>query len=171
MANDIIVEWDDSYSVGIKVIDKQHKRLIELTNKLYKNCVSDNEKTAIDSVFLDVIHEIIDYVNYHFGIEEKVMGKVNYPEYTTHKQIHTIFTQKILNKAEEFSLGKDNDSPFFVYDLISFVYYLRDWVLHHIAGTDKKLGTYLVEMKRKGALQNIVLKTKKDVETNRIQIR
>ncbi|MCL2155729.1 MAG: bacteriohemerythrin [Leptospirales bacterium] len=171
MTNDTIVEWHDSYSVGIKLIDEQHKKLIELTNKLYNSCASDNEKIESDSIFFNAFNEIVDYVNYHFSIEEKVMERINYPEYKMHKQIHMIFTNKVLSKAEGFNLGKTNNSLYFTYNLISFVYYLRDWVLNHIAATDKRLGVHLLEMKRSGALQQIVLKTRKGVVTNRVQVR
>jgi hemerythrin len=28
-----MIEWDDKYSVGVSVIDKQHKKLIDIINK------------------------------------------------------------------------------------------------------------------------------------------
>ena len=159
MANKIIIEWNDSYSIGIKVIDDQHMKLIELTNKLFDSCLSGHERTKFDSIFLDIIHEIIAYVSYHFGAEEKVMERSNYPEYKIHKQEHANFAKEILNKVEEFKLCKVNPS-------LSFVYYLKNWVFSHVAVSDRKLGTYLGEMKRNGAFQHIVLGTKKDVKTN-----
>ena len=161
---EVIVSWHSSYSVGVKLIDEQHMKLIKLTNKLFNSCMAGQERTRVDSVFLGVIHEVVDYVDYHFNTEERVMERVNYPEYKMHKQEHMTFVRNVLAKVEEFNLGKTNTS-------LSFVYYLRDWVLHHIAVNDKKLGTYLVEMKRKGDLQQIILKTKRDVETNRITVR
>jgi hypothetical protein len=43
--------------------------------------------------------------------------------------------------------------------------------LHHIAVSDKKLGSYLVVLKRGGQLHNMTLKVKKDEATNRVIIR
>jgi len=163
MAVEVIVTWQDSYSVGIKLIDEQHMKLIKLTNKLFDSCMSGHERSKSESIFLDVIQEVIDYVGYHFGTEEKIMEKINYPAYKMHKQEHMNFIKEVLIKVEEFRFGKINTA-------LSFVYYLRDWVLHHIAVNDKKLGNYLLEMKRKGELQQIVLKVKKNEETNKLQI-
>ena len=141
MTENAIVKWHSSFSVGIDIIDEQHMKLIELTNKLYNSCTSDEGKTKSDSIFLDVIHEIIDYVNYHFTTEEKVMNKSNYPECQLHKQQHEDFAKEVLAKVEEFNLHKINASP-------SFVHYLKDWVLNHIAVSDKKMGEHLLEINR-----------------------
>ena len=155
--NDTIVTWSSSYSVGVKTIDDQHKKLIKLTNKLFASCMAGNERVRLfkyssNSIFLKVIHEAVDYVSYHFGAEEKIMEKVNYPEYMMHKQEHSSFVHEILGKVDEFKAGKNN-AP------LSFVHYLKDWVLQHIAVSDKKLGTYLLEMHKNGTLLQI-LKTK-----------
>ena len=163
MAENTIVKWQSSYSIGIKLIDEQHMKLIDLTNKLFNSCMSGNERTKSDSIFLSIIHEIKDYTDYHFSTEERIMQKINYPEYKIHKQEHWTFVRKVLKKVEEFNFGKIN-TP------LSLAYYLRDWVLHHIAVNDKKLGNYLLEMKRRGALQQIVLRAKRNAETNKIQI-
>ncbi|MCL2025732.1 MAG: bacteriohemerythrin [Leptospirales bacterium] len=141
MAKSAIVEWDDAYSIGIELIDEQHIKLIELTNKLYTSCALDQEKTKSDTIFLDVIHEIIDYVTYHFTTEERAMRKNNYPGYKIHKQEHENFAKEVLAKVEEFNLRKINSS-------LSFVHYLKDWVLNHIAVNDKKMGAYLLEINR-----------------------
>lgn len=163
MAGNIIVEWQNSYSVGVKVIDEQHMKLIQLTNKLFASCMSGHERNKADSIFLKVIHEVIDYVGYHFGTEEKVMERIDYPEYKIHKQEHMDFVKEVLIKVEDFNFGKMNTA-------LSFVYYLRDWVLRHIAVSDKKLGAHIVEMKKSGGLQQIVLKVKKDKATNKVSI-
>ena len=163
MEDKVIVTWQNSYSVGIKTIDEQHMKLIKLTNKLFGSCMSGSERTRANSIFLSIVHEVIDYVGYHFSTEEKVMEKINYPAYKEHKQAHMNFVKEVLTKVEEFNFSKVNTS-------LSFVYYLRDWVLRHVAVSDKKLGVYLLEMSKRGELQQIVLKVKKNGETNKLQI-
>ncbi|MCL2025714.1 MAG: hypothetical protein FWG92_02785 [Leptospirales bacterium] len=75
MTNNIIIEWNNSHSIGIKAIDRQHMKLVELTNKLFGSCLSGQEKTKFSSIFLNSIHEIIAYVSYHFSTEEKIMDR------------------------------------------------------------------------------------------------
>ena len=163
MVGEVIVKWQNSYSVGIKLIDEQHMKLIRLTNKLFNSCMLGNERTKFQSVFLSVVHELVDYVGYHFTTEERVMERINYPGYKMHKHEHTSFAKNVLKKVEEFNQNNINTS-------LSFVYYLRDWVLRHIAVSDKHLGAYLLDMKRRGDLQQIILKAKRNVETNTIHV-
>ena len=157
-----IVVWQNSYSVGIKLIDDQHKELIKLTNKLFASCMANREHSR--TVFLDTVSDAVDYVGYHFSTEEKVMERVNYPEYGQHKQEHADFAREVFTKVEEFNAGR-------VIAPISFVYFLRDWILHHIAVNDKKVGNYLLELRKSGELQKISVQVKKDIVTNRLQIR
>jgi len=163
MAGEGIVQWHDSYSVGIKVIDEQHKKLIALTNKLFDSCMSGHERTKASSKFIAVVHEVVDYVGYHFSTEEKIMGRIKYPDYKIHKKEHANFAKDVLIKVDEFNAGKVNTS-------LSFVYYLRDWVLQHIAVNDKKLGKYLQEMRQNGDLEQIVVNVKKDAVITKLQV-
>ena len=159
-----IVVWQNSFSVGMKLIDEQHQELIKFTNRLFASCMQGQERSRSKSIFLDIIHECVDYVGYHFGTEEKVMERVNYPDYKEHKKEHTEFVREVFNQVEEFNSRKRNAS-------LAFVYFLRDWVLHHIAVSDKKMGDYILGMQKSGALHKITLKVKKDKVTHRVQIR
>ena len=161
MAANTIVTWQNSYSVGIKLIDDQHKVLIRLTNRLFVNCMAGRERTR--DAFLDTVREAIDYVGYHFGTEEKVMDRINYPDYAKHKMEHADFVREVYDKVDEYKAGK-------LMAPLSFVYFLRDWVLLHIAVSDKKLGGYLKLMHKNGELQKITLKVKEDKATKRVEI-
>jgi len=146
MSEKRLVQWQDSYSVGVKQIDEHHMKLIRLTNKLFSSCMAGNTKGR--DTFLEIIHEAVEYTGYHFGIEEKIMRRISYPDFVKHKQEHTDFVREVYTKVEEFKTGK-------ILVPLQFVYFLRDWVLHHIAVCDKKLGKYLLLIKRNGHLQNL----------------
>ena len=161
MQEKTVVQWQNSYSVGIKIVDEQHMELINLTNKLFNDCMEGQEQAT--SSFLVTIHEAVDYVGYHFSTEEKIMERVNYPDFANHKNEHADFVREVIKKVAEFNSGKAS-TP------VTFVYYLKDWVLQHIAVCDKKMGDYLIAMHRNGELQNITLKAKKDKTTDRLYI-
>jgi len=156
-----VVQWQNSYSVGIRLVDEQHMELIRLTNKLFSNCLAGQDRSK--STFLDTIHEAVDYTGYHFGTEEKIMERIHYPDMYRHKKEHADFVREVFTKVDDFKAGKLLTS-------LSFVYFLRDWVLHHIAVSDKKLGEYLMSMRRSGELQRMTLRVKKDMRTDRVQI-
>ena len=162
MANTMAVQWQNSYSVGIRLVDEQHKELIRLTNRLFANCMAGQERSK--NSFLDIIHEVVDYTGYHFGTEEKIMERVRYPSLLLHKREHTNFVREVYEKVDELKSGKKTVP-------IAFAYFLRDWVLEHIAVSDRKMGEYLLAMKRCGELQKVTLKVKKDLATERMLIR
>ena len=84
----------------------------------------------------------MDYTGYHFGTEEKIMERINYPEYSRHKKEHVDFVREVFIKVDDFKAGK-------ILTPLAFVYFLRDWVLQHIAVSDKIMGMYLLALKKK----------------------
>ena len=151
MASNEIVTWQKSYSVSIPLIDYQHMELVKLTNKLYRSCLRG--KDASKDVFMEVLRGAVGYVGYHFSTEEKIMDRVKYPDFGTHKREHTDFVREVLKTVEELSKNTSINP-------INFVMYLKEWVLTHIAVSDFALGQHLVNLKKTGALDNMTLKVK-----------
>lgn len=136
------VDWEERYAVGIAVIDEQHKELLKLTNGLYEACCQGDDIAR--SQFQGVVHSMVDYVKFHFTTEEQIMERVNYPELAEHKREHESFIRKIFEGVKAFESGKS-----FVPN--TFVRYLRDWVLTHIAMSDRKYTEYILRVKKGGA--------------------
>ena len=148
-----VVQWHNSYSVGIKLVDEQHMKLIDLTNKLFQNCLESREQYT--KVFLDTIHDAVDYIGYHFSTEELIMKRINYPDLVAHKKEHTEFVREFLSRANEFNSDNKMNTP------LAFVYFLKDWVLRHIAVCDKKMGDYIITMHKSGELKKLFPNSKK----------
>jgi hemerythrin len=140
----VLVEWNERYSVGIPKIDEQHKELLRLTNELYASCLKDNDDDA-KARFKSTIGAIVNYVSEHFGAEERLFQRIKYPRYAEHKQEHDNFVKKVLEQVKEFSDGKN-----FVPN--NFVRFLKDWILSHIAMSDKLYSEYIFKLKREGKL-------------------
>jgi hemerythrin len=138
-----IVEWDARYTIGIPIIDEQHKKLIDMTNVLYMACRKGDDAAKV--YFKKVVREAVDYVRFHFTTEEKILERINYPDLVSHKKEHEDFIKEILRQVQLFHEGKK-----FVPNL--FVRYLRDWVLTHIALSDKQYAEYLMSLKKQGVL-------------------
>jgi hemerythrin len=138
-----IVEWDERYALGIPLIDSQHKKLIEITNKLYMGCLKGDEAAKL--YFMKAVREAVDYVKYHFAAEEKLFERIGYPAAADHKKQHEEFIKEILREIGTFKEGRK-----FVPNM--FVRYLRDWILTHIAVSDKLYADYI---KNRGAYTNM----------------
>lgn len=147
-----LIEWSDRYRIGIPLIDEQHKKLIDMTNELYIGCLGGDE--AAEAYFLKTVHDAVDYVRFHFTTEERLLERINYPDIVGHKKEHENFVREILQQVQAFQEGKK-----FVPNV--FVRYLRDWVLTHIAVSDKLYAAYLVEMKKQEVLFSSSLKVQR----------
>ena len=144
--NTEIVSWDDHFNTGIKLIDDQHKELVNLTNELYQACLSGTE--AVGPAFKEVMARMVDYVRLHFTAELEILTRIKYPNLQEHKIQHDAMIKQILGAANEFSGGKK-----FVPH--QFVRTLKDWIFGHIAVYDKSYASFVAIQKSKGLLSDI----------------
>ena len=143
MPEELFIVWEERYAIGIPKVDEQHKKLLGLTNELYEACRKGDE--AARARFKDAIHSTVDYVKFHFSDEEKILEGVKYPKIAEHKKEHESFVRQVFEEVRAFEAGKT-----FVPN--AFVRYLRDWILTHIAMTDKQYADYIFKLKKEGAL-------------------
>lgn len=70
-----MIEWIDKYKTGIELIDKQHKELFRLFNRIYELY---NNEFIIDKYdqIITAIEELKSYTKYHFEAEEEYMVSI-----------------------------------------------------------------------------------------------
>jgi hemerythrin len=127
------VFWDDSYSVGFELIDNQHRQLIEMTNELFQGCARGH--TAADLAFMKTIRGAVEYAQTHFFTEEKYMKQAEYPGLDAHKKEHESFVATVREAVRSFEEGKSQP--------VALARFLKNWLLTHIAQSDKKYAPYL----------------------------
>jgi len=76
--------WDPEYSVEVKEIDKQHKKIFEILERLH--VAIRDERT--DEFITDIIEQLVSYSIYHFKTEEKYFDKFDYKYTKQHKAQH-----------------------------------------------------------------------------------
>ena len=123
------IKWKDEYSVNIAEIDKQHKKLFELAERVYTMANLDDDYDDYDEI-MDVLKELKDYTVYHFGYEEQLMDKYGYERTEAHKIEHHFVVKKI-QKFE--SRDVDDMQKETILDLLAFV---SDWIAGHILKED-----------------------------------
>ncbi|WP_038055161.1 bacteriohemerythrin [Thermodesulfobacterium hydrogeniphilum] len=126
----MLIEWNEQLVTGIKEVDTQHQKLISLINELYEALIQKKEKEVLDRI----LRELVDYTNYHFKTEERLMDENKCPEKEVHKKAHEFFKSKI----KELIRKKEEDYASF--ELFKF---LKNWLITHILVMDKKLGCFL----------------------------
>lgn len=119
--------WDDKFSVGVREIDEQHKRLIGMINELHDGMKSGGGKAVV----APILKRLVDYTLYHFSTEERYMSQHRYPGELAHKAEHKKFTDKVMDFHQKFDAGTAAVS-------LELMTFLKGWLTDHIMGTDKK---------------------------------
>jgi hemerythrin len=132
----VLVEWSDNFSVKNKLIDAQHKELLRFTNELYTACQTGGFNERIS--FIRAVQNAVNYTREHFSTEEKLMLLKNYPEYARHKSEHDTFVAEVLRQIKQLDHIQEIKGE-------SFVHFLKDWILNHIAVSDKKYIPYIAD--------------------------
>jgi hemerythrin len=124
--SDDFMPWKDSYKLGIRSVDSDHRTLFELVNN-FERSVRKKESTAQISVTIDALE---NYVAEHFDREEKYLAAARYPGLGVHKAMHRDLKQDIQDYKYDF-LDMPED-----FDTGEFLNFLRDWLKDHIQSED-----------------------------------
>lgn len=126
------IEWQDSFSVGNVLMDAHHRIFLETINEFSESPdKNDHDATKKRIEFL------LEYAAMHLGAEEKLMRQANYPELDEHKAVHDAFVRQLLSVKESF----DKDPNAVTADHVMKI--MQDWLVNHIAGSDKRYMPYL----------------------------
>ncbi len=124
------IEWESSFSVNVPEIDEQHKKWIKIINELHDVMVDGNLKEVIEAPG-KALTEMRDYTRHHFLSEEEFMKKINYPDFSSHKQIHDKFYVEVNQLYLDVTEGKTVLNT----ETMSM---LTTWLRDHILKEDKK---------------------------------
>lgn len=123
-----LIEWSDSFSVGVADIDHEHKSLIELINQLYASLGEGASAEDIEDFF----GEIYAHISAHFALEEKIMREHNYHEYEAHKNEHERLLEDIRDMMDEYSHSTSIDEQ-------NLSMRLKNWFGEHFKTMDSRL--------------------------------
>lgn len=116
--------WSEQFSVGIEVIDQQHRKILEYINQL------DDINSGIQSnrEIGRLIDALIDHTIYHFNFEEKIQEEAGYPYINAHRRLHVQFAKRLTGFQTRVAEGEDISG-----ELESF---LTSWLLDHLKHDD-----------------------------------
>lgn len=158
-----ITEWDKKFELGVNSIDKEHKQLFTIVEKLL-NMIENQDKSEF------AFREGIKYLNHHtiehFAHEEEYMRSINYGDYEMHKRIHDDFRTVTLPALEtELNEMHYSDSS-----VRHFVGVVIGWLMSHtitadmaIVGKNVKKWTNIPKEKHMDALEQSVVQTCYDI--------
>jgi hemerythrin-like metal-binding protein len=119
------IEWNAELELGIKKVDIQHRKLIQIINEL-NDAMHDGhgrEKVA------ETLKELYLYTLCHFQEEEAQFSAVPYRDIEGHKKQHAFFVEKLAALQKKC----DEDPTAVSLEVMDF---LKSWLVHHIRTVD-----------------------------------
>jgi hemerythrin-like metal-binding protein len=123
------IAWKSFYTVNHPVLDAEHKQIIEYVNELYVAMNSPMDSEAKKRV----LERLVQYTQTHFDHEEKFMREVDYPDLAVHKALHDDMRRRTIGLRTHLTSVTARD----------VLVFLKDWLLDHIQGEDKKYASYV----------------------------
>ena len=125
--------WTQNLSVGISMIDDQHKMWFQKAEALFEAGKNNRAKEYVGELldFLD------DYTKKHFADEEKYMLSIKYPGYQEQKAAHTAFIAQLNKIKSDYNTSGGN-----LLVILNANQMILDWLTKHISNMDKKIGEH-----------------------------
>lgn len=92
------VEWQDRFNIGVDFIDREHRKLFSIVNKLF---AYDGNDSKSQWAYQEGIKFFKGHAMKHFAEEEVYMASINYEGYDRHRHLHDTFRRKTLPEIEK----------------------------------------------------------------------
>lgn len=128
--------WDDTLSIGIGNIDRQHKEIL--------NCISEllffMKQNKSKKVILKAFDDTEKFISRHFKEEEAIQKQYKYPKYKTIVKEH----KNVLSELDKLKGLVENGSmsPLFVANTYQKMF---NGYRRHILELDKEFGEFLLK--------------------------
>lgn len=128
----VLMRWSDDLSVGVTTVDNQHRKLVDLVNRLHAALM----RGAANTEATGILNELVQYTVTHFKYEEEIHQRTGYPEAAAHKASH----EQLVARIGELMKGLEAGTAAIGVDLMEF---LKHWLINHIQKEDKRFGPHI----------------------------
>jgi hemerythrin len=122
-------------------IDAHHQTLFAMANEI----MFSEELAQSQGLFRRAVTFLVSYLEYHFASEELAMLQGSY----NRRRFHSAFHDHIRREAQDIASRMNHDAHFEETRRAIF-FLLEDWIVYHVADSDRQLATYLGEHSPKG---------------------
>ncbi len=126
------IVWDESFSVGVEVLDKQHKQIVGIINRL----IDEPGEGFGPKEVARILDDLTKFAHYHFQTEEHLLAEYGYPDIQTQQEEHKEFRTELSNLCAG-SMKNYAIIP------INVLLYLKEWWEDHILVKDMKYRPFL----------------------------
>ncbi len=108
-----LIEWKSEFSLGVPLVDNEHREMIDLVNQLHQKVKSQEQDAGI----VDFLEDLYACAAKHFAHEELMMQSRRYSAFEHHQADH----QRLLN------------------ELTSMMFEVQDGMLNNIEAMTERL--------------------------------
>jgi len=134
----VLVEWQEVMSVGVEVLDRDHRSLFAMLNEAY-DALQDG---TVATPLAPLLDRLVLYTHDHFAREEALMADCGYPDLVAHRGEHDQLTARVRELRER--LAGDTVESLSPELLVLF----KTWLTSHIRISDLQYKPYLVAWTR-----------------------
>ena len=127
-----LLTWSNKHSVGVQILDDQHRQLIGILNELHAAMLKGQAQLIAGPLLDNLLNCTLD----HFSTEERMMSEARFSGLTEHRAKHLELAEKVGDYVIRYRKG---DSTIYV-QLLTF---LRDWLSSHMQEEDQEYGPSL----------------------------
>jgi hemerythrin-like metal-binding protein len=127
--------WNSDYGVGVQAMDRHHQKLFDLANRIMA-AIDRNDPRHV----LDLLTEMIQYNNYHFDEEIKLLETVSLIDVEAHRLNHDSISAALEQMHRRFDFCEEGEMPI---GRGEFQGFFQDLVIDHIFKEDRKFARYL----------------------------
>lgn len=127
-----LIEWQDNYSVKVKLFDEHHKQLIKIINQLDQHIKEGKSLKELEKCF----SKLIEYTQIHFDSEETLLAQYKYPGIHDQENEHRAFVDNLKQLRHAFK----EDVGDIEHQVLEF---LQNWLVHHILKSDQAYSEFL----------------------------
>lgn len=124
--------WKDEFDIGVDAIDKEHRRLFSIINRLF---ILRNEEQKNGKACEEGIRYFYEHAIRHFTDEENYMELIGYKNLKMHKRIHKDFRERTLPILE----GELKRSNYSSEAVDHFLAVCAGWLIGHTTTEDRAI--------------------------------
>lgn len=148
--------WEERFNIGVEIIDKEHRNLFKIINKLFE-FKDDDEKSKW--ACQEGIKFFKSHAVKHFADEEEYMRSISYGGLETHCRLHKDFRDKILPVLER----ELEQTDYSMDAMVHFIGVCTGWLIGHtliedhaITGKVKSQWNNIMSVEENEAMEQII---------------
>lgn len=122
----MLIEWNASMSMGVDLVDAEHRKIISFINRLYEALEDPKQSERV----IETIDEVILFCARHFEMEERVFENTEYSDKSAHMNEHACIKQSLESIRSKVNSGEG------IKNIEDIMLFLKGYIVNHICQYD-----------------------------------